>query len=310
MNELINKLISALKADEMLAQALEKAIKLEEDGASFWQWFEVGYPSSKLNKLVLDGIIRVVYRGSSSGYHYRLADLESTKQALKLYQTMEVLPPVKEEIAIPHDLFDIVIGHEDEIKVLKAAIDSDKPVHVLLVGPPSSGKSTILLELMRLPNSRFALGGSTSRAGLADFLLMHKCRYLIIDEIDTMPLDDLSILYSLMEAGIVARLKKGMTELERMKVSVFGACISDSRLPEALRSRFLTLRFRPYTEEEFKQVCMAVLTKREGLSNELATYIAEKLVRYTRDPRDAVKVSRLVKSKADVDWLVGVMYRR
>lgn len=50
-----------------------------------------------------------------------------------------------------------------------------------------------------------------------DFILEHRPRYLIIDELEKMDMKDYSALLSLMAEGKVTRLKKGMTEEIKVK---------------------------------------------------------------------------------------------
>lgn len=53
---------------------------------------------------------------------------------------------------------------------------------------------------------------------------------------------------------------------------------------------------------------MHVLTRREGRPRELAERIARKVFELgSRDPRDAVKLSRLAATKEDVDKLVSML---
>ena len=63
-------------------------------------------------------------------------------------------------------------------------------------------------------------GRSSSRAGIADFLINNP-RFLIIDELDKMKAEDYSVLLSLMQSGVVARLKKGLRDINRMTTWVF-----------------------------------------------------------------------------------------
>jgi len=46
---------------------------------------------------------------------------------------------------------------------------------------------------------------------------------------------------------------------------------------------------------------VAVLTRRESIDRNLAEYIAERVGKYTRDPREAINIARLVKSVDDID---------
>ncbi len=92
-----------------------------------------------------------------------------------------------------------------------------------MAGPPATAKSLFLEALGDLPGAQYALGGSSSRAGIADFLINFQPRFLIIDELDKMKGEDFSVLLSLMQSGVVARLKKGMREVERFKGGVWVA---------------------------------------------------------------------------------------
>jgi len=146
-----------------------------------------------------------------------------------------------EEREIPTDLFDFIIGHDEVKNRLFRSIHAEKPVHVLLVGPPATAKSMFLGELARLPFSRFALGGSTRKGGLEDYLLEFRPRYVVIDEIDKMDMRDMSVLLSLMETGTVARLKKRMRESEQMTTWVMGGANRDTGIWQELKSRFFTV---------------------------------------------------------------------
>jgi MoxR-like ATPase len=165
-------------------------------------------------------------------------------------------------------------------------------------------------ELARLPLSRFTLGGGTTKAGMADFLLEFRPKYLIIDEIDKMNRADMSILLSLMESGIVARLKKRMRELESMKTWVFAAANRDEHIWPELKSRFFTVYLEEYSEADFIGISRAVLISREKVEPNLASYIASHLARFTRDVREAIHMGRLCQTNADVDELLQLQYPR
>ena len=87
-------------------------------------------------------------------------------------------------------------------------------LHILLEGPPASAKTMFLTSLMRrLKNSYFADGGSSSKAGMMDYLFTNKPRYLVVDEIDKMAHKDQVFLLNLMETGIVSETKYGKTRI-------------------------------------------------------------------------------------------------
>jgi len=197
------------------------------------------------------------------------------------------------QIEIPKDLFDVLVGHDDVKKLFSMSLQAELPVNILLVGPPATAKSVFLMELNRLSRSRYALGGTSSKAGIVDFIIEHRPRYLLIDELEKMDMKDYSALLSIMETGVVTRLKKGMSEEIKIKTWVFAAVNRDDSLPPELKSRFLIRYLPEYSEQDFKKVVRAVLVKRERINEDIAADIAEKLARYSRDVRDGVKIARL-----------------
>lgn len=294
------------KLDEK--QILRRAIELEremmqDESALGWEWFAVPAQPSTLNRMVLEGILKVNFKSHSSTNYSLAIPVDEAEKLLTTIKS-EAVEVVDEPIEIPEDLFDVIIGHGRTKRIINRALAASKPVHVLLAGAPATAKSLFVMEISRLPNSRYALGSTSSKAGIVDFLLEQRPRYLIVDELERMNGDDQSALLSLMETGIVARLKKGMRETVKMDTLVFATCNRPEKLPPELRSRFWIVHFREYSPDEFKQVVVGVLVKREGVSQELAEYIAEKLVRRSKDVRDAVRLARVCKTEVEVDELV------
>ena len=119
---------------------------------------------------------------------------------------------------IPADLFDYIVGHDGVKYWLGKSLTSPEPVHILLAGPPATAKSLFLEALGHLLGAQYAQGGSSSRAGMADFLINFHPRFLIIDELDKMKTEDYSVLLSLMQSGVVARMKKGMRNVNQMTI--------------------------------------------------------------------------------------------
>jgi len=85
-----------------------------------------------------------------------------------------------------HDsLFGDIVGYDHIKKLFRMALDSDCPVHILLVGPPTSAKTMFLTSLLhRLKNSYFTDGANSTKAGMISFLFENRPRYLLVDEID------------------------------------------------------------------------------------------------------------------------------
>jgi len=276
---------------------------------SGFEWDAIPAQTQALNQFVIDELLvtggpRGTYR-SRSTTAYKLKEPELVRECLERLGEIE---EGTEEGDIPPDMFDFILGHDQIKDLLWKSINAERPVHILLVGPPATAKSMFMGELARLPFSRFALGGSTRKGGLEDYLLEFRPRYLIIDEIDKMDMRDMSVLLSLMESGIVARLKKRMREMEKMTTWVFGGANRDNNIWPELKSRFFTVHLPEYSEADFIQVCRGILVGREGVDSSLANYIVKSIASHTRDVREAVHLGRLCKTSEDVDKLVRIRW--
>ena len=71
-------------------------------------------------------------------------------------------------------------------KLFNLSLESEKPVHILLVGPPASAKTLFMLECMKLERSYFTLGSHSTKSGMIDYLFKNRPKYLIVDEIEHM----------------------------------------------------------------------------------------------------------------------------
>lgn len=208
-------------------------------------------------------------------------------------------------IRIPPRLFDDVEGHARVKQLLRAALETEKPVHVLLVGLPGSGKTQFLQAIARLPHSRYATGPTMSTSGLFTYLLEHaETRILVIDELDKAQEPDQYLLLTLMESGKITRLQHHAVEEESRTVWVFAAANSPAPLVEPLQRRFVRIDLHPYTVEETRRISEHVLVKREGLSRERAREIARKTA-HSRDPRDAIQVGRLTAQGGPIDPVIA-----
>ncbi len=246
------KLYRTLAANPEIRHIVAKALELEEAQESSyylgWEWHEIPIPLPKIKVLIEEEILKINYH-SRSTTTYKVKDPDLARQALEAIGDGEV-----EADQIPADLFDYIVGH-DEVKYwLSKSLASPEPVHILLAGPPATAKSLFLEALGDLPGAQYALGGSSSRAGIADFLINFQPRFLIIDELDKMKGEDYSVLLSLMQSGVVARMKRGLRDINQMTTWVFAGVNRSDKLPPELLSRFITFKFETYTRDEFLEV--------------------------------------------------------
>lgn len=212
-------------------------------------------------------------------------------------------------------MFGPVVGHDDIKAFLRKALAAEKPVHVLLEGPPASAKTLFLMELGRLPQAYFVVAGTASRAGLAELLVTWRPRILLIDEVETIPrLRDYAVLLHLMENEEVVVTKHGKRLRIPLTTWVFAAGNDTSRLPRALVSRFggkeAVLRFRAYRSEEFVAIATRVLVEREGTAEAFAVGVANATLDLgSKDVRLAVRLARVAKDAASLRDVVETIRR-
>jgi DNA replicative helicase MCM subunit Mcm2 (Cdc46/Mcm family) len=128
------------------------------------------------------------------------ADLKERYASEYMYHDQR---PVQEKF------FSSIVGYPDLKRELMKAIMSKEPVHILLTGPPATSKTVFLLEMRKeLENSHFVDGTATSGKGMIDFLFDNpKTEYLLIDEVDKISKKDQTVLYNVMETGILSETK-------------------------------------------------------------------------------------------------------
>jgi Holliday junction DNA helicase RuvB len=318
--EKIPQILMDEKVREVLKKAIEahqRAIEKYGDSNLGFEWYEVQAAPQLLNKLVREGFLVVSYKSNKSTM-YKVVDPKSLAIMIEQVEQMIREGEVEAEygpIEIPPDLFSIIVGHDDVKEVINRSLQSENPVHILLHGSIASAKTMFLEELARLPKSRFVVGSSLTKAGLIEVLFEDKPRFLIIDELDKIETEDnLAALLSLMERGIVTETKYRRHRSLTLKTTVFASANRLERIPAELLSRFLKLYFRDYTPQEFIEVTVDVLTKREKVSPQVAFHIGEKVMKElgSKDVRDCVKISRLLKQKTieEVDGLVELLKKR
>ena len=261
-----------------------------EEARLGWSWRDVRVYPATLNRLVVEGLLDTVFK-SNSYTGYRLAE---SARALVTADEPTLTEAPEAPPKVPDDVFDDILGHQDVKELLLAALAAPRPVHVLLAGPPALAKSLFLWDLERVCGERalWVLGSSSSKAGLQESLLEKRPWLLLIDELDKMDREDMAALMSLMEGGRVTRTKVGRMANATLDCRVVAASNS-LKMPPELLSRFAVRRLRPYTTEEFCQVVIGVLQRREGLDREAAEEVARALEGRTQDVRDAVRVARL-----------------
>ena len=285
--------------------------KADTDG---WAWSDVHGNPITLNSLVTKRILNVVFK-SNKYCSYHTIDSVSVEKALADYQGSFVQLEEATPEQIPTDLFHLVIGHSEKKDIIMRSLEAPRPVSLLLWGTVASAKTLFLEDLGRLPHNSFILGSNLTKAGMFDILFNERPKYLIIDEIDK--IDDSEVfaaLLSLMHKGYITETKYRRHRTHRLKTWVFASANDISHLPRELLSRFFPLKFRDYTDDEFREVVVSILKEQEDIPESLGIYIAQKVLTElnSRDARDPIKLSRLLKQKTkeDVDLILSIMKKQ
>lgn len=298
------RIFNLLTENPSWADTLRDALQVEKDKeeeyrtAGYgvfpgWQWYDVHAPVPTLNRMVAEKLLDITLSTRSSK-HFRVRNPELITEILEFFQKEgEKVEVIKE---IPDDLFASIVGHDNVKNLLLLAVEAESACHVLLSGPPASSKTLFLLELHRLPDSYYALGPTLTEAGLSNLLFIYRPRFLILDEIDRLPANEIGQLNSLMATGRISETKHFKTRSMELNTKVFAAGIRVNRLPQDLLSRFIKLKFPSYTESEFLRVSTTVLITREGIIPERAEEIARaiwQMYQEQSDIRQVVSIARL-----------------
>jgi Holliday junction DNA helicase RuvB len=243
--------------------------------------------------LFKDGYLENVFR-SNSYTGYRLSEVG---KALALDAAKEEPSEAHQDqrLTLPDALFEDIIGHDDIKELLRASLLAEKPVHVLLTGPPALAKTLFLWDIERAGGEKaiWLVGSATSKAGLWDLVAERQPKILLIDELDKMNAADTAALLTMMEGGRLVRAKKGRELNLSNPLWVVAASNRMNLLSPELRSRFAIRRLNAYDRDEFLVVVRGVLVRKEGLSPELADEVAQRLDGLSQDVREAIRVARL-----------------
>lgn len=318
MNMLKEKIINVLKEEneaydklQAIVDYLEAKMNQHPDDEYYrsFTWSDVCISYHILNKWIIKGIIKIYYKSNKST-NYMLIDHDITKNTLqdyKRYKEAMECQDLNKSVEVPTDIFDSILGMEDLKRMYNLSLNSDKPIHIAMFGPPATAKSLFLLELARLPNAYYAVGSSTTKSGISEVLFDMRPDILLIDEIDKLAKNpkELSVLLSLMETGLAKDTKHGSIKEIQLNTRVYAAG-NVNNLPPELISRFIPLHLKAYSRDQFIKVATFFLIKAEKVDPDLAAYIANK-VSDSNDVRMARSIARICKGFNCVDEMIDLM---
>lgn len=258
-----------------------------------WKPAEVHTDPRLARTLVSWGLADLVYQSNRS-QEYSLKDWEAAQTALlareEARSNLVQLQPVD-----PQEMFTLVVGHDNAKTILRYALVADRPVHVLLWGPPAAGKTLMLDDISKLPGAHMYDGSTISKAGLLDLLFQEQPAYLVIDELQRMAAGDRAPLLSLMASGWVSRLHHNRQERLELRTKVFAGTNEVQKLGAAFESRFAKVEVPAYTPPQFLRVAEAVLQSRLGLGPEMARLVSLAVVEHSLDIRDAINIASMAR---------------
>jgi len=290
--------------------------------------WELGVPAWFMRILNDMGLVDVLYKSrSTTSYGIPRTTLEAINRILRAGQgepeTVVATPtPIVEEVKpITVEEFSEIVGYDDVKQLIVKALNSPKPVHILLVGPPASAKTMFLEAIARHYNVPILVAGTSTGAGIRDFIAAYIPRVLVIDELDKRrDPQDLSVLLTWMESQRIVITMASRREMLGKPIEcpykegcrVVAAANTLENIPEELLSRFLKIEFEEYKEDEVKKICTEILVRREGAAREFAEKVAEAVVNElgSKDPRDCIKLARLATNEEELKTVIETLKKR
>ena len=179
-----------------------------------------------------------------------------------------VLKPIVSQIK-EQDIFSDIVGYDEIKQILKNMIDSiyqnKQPVSILLDGSAGCGKSMFLKAIEKAHESEayYIDGSKATKAGIFNVLFEDKenqIKFLIIDEIDKLAIDDQESLLTLIEDGrLIQTQKNGTFSKTYDNLSVIAASNDKKNMLYPLLTRFFKIKIKEYTKAQFREIGERVL---------------------------------------------------
>ena len=223
---------------------------------------------------------------------------------------------VLREFRVNGDIFDEIIGYPEIKQILKNMIDSiyknNTPVSILLDGSAGCGKSMFLKAIQKAHNgeSYYIDGSKATKAGIFNVLVEdteNKYKFLIIDEIDKLNIDDQESLLTLIEDGrLIQTQKNGTYSKEYENLSVIAASNDKKNMLYPLLTRFFKIKIKDYSPAQFREIGERVLEQYK-LYPTIIDYIITKVLEQPKpNIRTLKQIGKLCNNSAQmVDMLLG-----
>ncbi len=140
---------------------------------------------------------------------------------------------------------------------------------------------------------------------ILDVLEEEGARAICIDELDKMSRQFQNQLLNFLESGrIKVDQQRKSYDFEIKGAKVFATCNEIDRLSKPLQSRFRRLHLPPHTKEQFLDIAVKVCPK---LKEEISPIIGEEVWKTSKDVRDVVSLSKLIRKRDGPDEIEAIM---
>ena len=203
-----------------------------------------------------------------------------------------------------HKEFGNIEAYDDIKYLVRRVLDSDENYNLLFVGPPASAKTLFLLGILECRKGVYFDGSNTTNR-ILDVLEEERPRVICIDELDKMSRQFQNQLLNFLESGrIKVDQQRKSYDFEIKGAKVFATCNEINRLSKPLESRFRRLHLPPYTKEQFLDIAVKVCPK---LKEETSSIIGEEVWKTSKDVRDVVSLSKLIRRSDGTDEIEAIM---
>jgi Holliday junction DNA helicase RuvB len=203
--------------------------------------------------------------------------------------------------------FENIQGYDDLKDIVRRALDAEDNYNLLFVGPPASAKTLFLLGIIEYKKGVY-FDGSNTTSRILDVLEEKRPKIICIDELDKMPKQFQDKLLNFMESGhIKVDQMHKRYDFKIKGAKVFAACNEITMLSRPLQSRFRRLHLPPYTEEQFLEVSVKVLSKLK-----IAHVIGKAVWDQRGDIRDVISIGKLIRKNdgpEEVEQILSTMIK-
>jgi Holliday junction resolvasome RuvABC ATP-dependent DNA helicase subunit len=183
-------------------------------------------------------------------------------------------------------------------------MSSDENYNLLLCGPPASAKTLFLVGILECRKGVY-FDGSNTTSRILDVLQEQRPKIILIDELDKLSRNFQDQLLNFMESGrIKVDQMKRRYDFEIKGAKVFATCNEINRLSKPLQSRFRRLHLPLYTKEYFLNIVAKVCPK---LKEEISRTIGEEVWKTSKDVRDVISLSKLIRKRDGPDEIEAIM---